>query len=419
MLTEPLETSYQCPGETYPIGRSVHLARLASFYPKCRDCVHRGDTGTHSLRLVRLLDRTWQRPRERSIFTDEGVRGVYLNTLTAPQARELAAAFALGLPSDCSGEAGLTDDVIVAGDGRPLTSELVAAACDGVQWTNRRVIDLGAATAPFVVWAVRHLRAAGGLLVGNAGDEPQMIGIKFWGREGRPFSAPWDLDCMRQLCDAKVDRPSRSYGSLARFRADDGYLAGWRDHFHALRPLRFVLDTSCRPLAVYLRALMVECACEVMQDEPLGCQATTRRGLAERVRRSESHFGLWIDGDGEACRLFDQGGLEVRHDEWLWLTAKFLLERHPSAAFVVEHGTSTHLAKQISAVGGRVHFSSPERAAMHDAMQEHGAQAGGGPSGRLWFGEQAPVPDALKALALLLTILSQSDLPLGERLKEG
>ncbi|HUY32542.1 MAG TPA: hypothetical protein VMV69_07145 [Pirellulales bacterium] len=413
MLTEP-STDYRCPGESHPISGAVHLARLASFYPKCRGCAHRDDTGTLSPQFVKLLAQTRRGGRDLSLFTAEGVEGVYLNTLTAPVTRKLAAVFALGLPRQGAERNQATADVVVAGDGRPLTSELVAAACEGIRWTGRRVIDLGAATAPCVAWAVHHLGAAGGVLVGNAGDEPQMIGLKFWHDGGRPLSAGAELARMREHYEAGVDRPSRTYGGLGRFQPGDGYLAGWKDHFHGLRPLRFVLDTRCQPLVGYLRRLSAESACEVLQELKPDGQATARRGLAERVRAADAHFGLWIDGDGEACRLVDQQGLEVRHDEWLCLIAERLLASRPGAALVLEHGASARLAERINAVGGRVAFSDPARAAMDDAMRCHGALAGGGPSGRLWFGGEAPAADILKALALLLTVLSQSDRTLSE-----
>ena len=352
------------------------------------------------------------------MFSAEGVMGVYLNTLNTAQTRDLAAAFGLGLSHRGAEPEQMTDDVVVASDGRPLTCELVAAACDGLRWTGRRVIDLGAATAPCVAWAIYHLRAAGGVLVGNTGDQPQSIGLKFWQRDGRPLSAGPELDRVRQLFEAGVDRPCRSSGALGRFQPGGGYLAGLEDHFHALRPLRFVLDTQCQPLLDYLRVLSAKSACDVVHDQGLGRQSTTRRGLAERVRRADAHFGVWIGSDGEACRLVDQLGQEVRHDEWLSLIARQWIESHPGAAFVLEHETNASLAKRINAAGGHVAFSDPARAAMDNAMREHGAMAGGGPSGRLWFGGEAPAADILKALALLLTIMSQSDRSLCEMVRE-
>ena len=43
LLTEPAGEIYRCPGASSPIDRATHMGRLATFYPPCRDCVHRGD----------------------------------------------------------------------------------------------------------------------------------------------------------------------------------------------------------------------------------------------------------------------------------------------------------------------------------------------------------------------------------------
>ena len=105
MITETLP-GYQCPGESHPISQAVHLARLASFYPKCRGCAHVNDTGTLSPQLVKLLAQTRRHAHDLSLFTAEGVTGVYLNTLNARQTRDLAAAFGLGLPAESRAGAG-------------------------------------------------------------------------------------------------------------------------------------------------------------------------------------------------------------------------------------------------------------------------------------------------------------------------
>jgi phosphomannomutase len=60
-------------------------------------------------------------------------------------------------------------------------------------------------------------------------------------------------------------------------------------------------------------------------------------------------------------------------------------------------------------VGAQLHVSTPQRAEMAAALQATGAIVGGGPSGRLWFSTPLPCPDGLRAVALLLTVLSQSD----------
>ena len=47
-----LAAEYVCPGETHPISHSIHLARLSSFYSKCRECEHRNEVGHHSIHPI-------------------------------------------------------------------------------------------------------------------------------------------------------------------------------------------------------------------------------------------------------------------------------------------------------------------------------------------------------------------------------
>ena len=54
---------------------------------------------------------------------------------------------------------------------------------------------------------------------------------------------------------------------------------------------------------------------------------------------------------------------------------------------------------------------------MAAAVQTTGAIVGGGPSGRVWFATPLPCPDGLRTVALLLTLLSQSDWSASEALE--
>ncbi len=84
----------------------MHLGRLAAFYPACRQCPHREDTGTLSPRQVAQLAETGRQGRPQSIFSDEGAGGVYLNDLTPAAARDIAAAFGVLLRGEGRGEKG-------------------------------------------------------------------------------------------------------------------------------------------------------------------------------------------------------------------------------------------------------------------------------------------------------------------------
>ena len=85
---------YICPGETHPISHSVHLARLAAFYPGCRDCPFRVETGQLARQTVERLQSTAKRIERKSLLTSDGVRGRYVNELNRKKAEQFCGALA-------------------------------------------------------------------------------------------------------------------------------------------------------------------------------------------------------------------------------------------------------------------------------------------------------------------------------------
>jgi phosphomannomutase len=436
----------------------VHLGRLAAFYPACRQCAHGNDTGTLSPRRVEQLAETKRRGEPRSLFHDEGAGGVYLNDLTPAAARHIAAAFGVVVQQEGRGERGegrgdrekptvhhssfiiphsSNPSVLLAGDGRPITAELVAAVSDGLRWSGCDVVDIGPATAACLAFAVHHCPAAGGVLVGNPGQEPHRVGLQFWTAGPRPLSAGGTLEPIVQLYQCGVSRPKRSVGAMRRFQADVPYLAALSQHYHALRPLRVVVDSASKPLVEYLKKLAASVACQVILCRTIG------RDLPEQVRADAAHFAVRVDGDGETCRVLDGQGCPVPTERLLLLLAPGVasykdeqplraLNREPRPVVapgtattgrgfmldaprtvVLENATPPVVAERLEQRGMHVVMSSPRRAGMAAAMREHGALFGGGPSGRFWYAEAGvPLPDALMTITRLLTLLSRSDEPL-------
>jgi len=113
----------------------------------------------------------------------------------------------------------------------------------------------------------------------------------------------------------------------------------------------------------------------------------------------------------------DEQGYQVDGEQLLLVFGMHLLSNHPGATVVVEDEGSLAMEGAIDKAGGRVVRSGRTRQEMYRAMRETGAVLGGGPSGRFWFRNDGPIADALMALTLMLTVLSQSDQPLSEVIK--
>jgi phosphomannomutase len=512
MKSEEQSTEYFCPGEKHPITRAVHLGRLASFYFACAQCPHRNETGGLSPRQVRLLEETaaW-RNKTPSLFHDEGAGGVFNNDFRAIDAQHIAAAFgvlvsspeivnvkptkaaahtttAIALPKISSGNCihrscnetaptsrsphvdhathtGRTthtnqtmhigQTIVLAGDGRPITAELLAAASEGLRWAGCDVVDIGPATAACLAFTMTQLQAAGGLLVGNPGSEPHTVGLKFWLADALPLSIGGSLERLITLHQKGVDRPTRVFGTLQRRNTESLYLDMQANHYHGLRPLRFVVNSASIPFTKYLKHLAASTACSILPNR------STRDEFPSQVRDDKAHFAVCVDGDGETCRVFDDLGRPASNEALMSLLMRHLLaetananqnpqaatEKSPPRTIVIEQDASPTMkfksfVERLSQHGVRVVASSARRAEMAAAMRKHAALFAGGPSGRFWYAADKtiempcdaatdsiatpwnvaaqntaaqagpPLLDALMTVTRLLQVLSRDDAPL-------
>ena len=70
------DANYCCPGESLPITKAVHLARLRRQYPKCRSCPHRDDAAAFSRQEQQSIIESWNREPVSGAQFEDGIRGV-------------------------------------------------------------------------------------------------------------------------------------------------------------------------------------------------------------------------------------------------------------------------------------------------------------------------------------------------------
>lgn len=395
---------YLCPGETAPISRAVHLARLAGCYPACRNCEYRGDTGSLTARRVRLIDQAHRHAGSTATSDPEGFGGIVPDGLNVALARSVAQRFASLLRQSAGSLCAGGPRLVVADDNRALSAALLQAASDAVRHVGGHVINLGSATSAALVDTLLRQQADGGLLVGNAGGGARTASLRFWGPRAMPWSSPGALDELR--ASAETDgRPVRSEGGASRHRPEADYLPQLEPYFHALRPLRIAVRCGSDPLWRYLRRLVSRVACQLVSA------SESDPGEATRF-----HAHVWIDGDGEALRLRDERGEPVSGGQMLLLLAALRRAqgtgRSKKETVVLEEGSGKTLAAGLKELGYRVVRCPPVRQSVFTAMHKHRAVLAGGGSGRCWF--DGPRADALMALAQILVLLSRSDRPLSQ-----
>jgi phosphomannomutase len=453
-LLPTLEPQYVCPGESHAISRAVHLSRLAAFYPKCRDCSHRQETG--QLPQPQFAEEESARPSvsESSLCTLEGVRGVYLNELTRHKAGEFAAAFAslLWESLPLAGRSDLRDAnskrpirrngpvVVVGFDERPSSPDIVTGVAAALRRMSCQVVDVSQTSLPCFRFAVAHLQAAGGVLISGHGCEPSWTGLDFVGKQGRPISvaapratngdevfAPRaiSLNDIHNRWEHGTVRPLRQGGTQRVFPASVPYLAGLWQHFHALRPLRvavacpmrFVrqtLDTLFTKLPVTLDWVEIPQRCRDL----LNADDSDVLRLRDAVVARSADFGFLIDDDGVNVAVLDEDGALVAPADLLSLLAEVLAAEQPGGAIVIDNAARERLQPRITARNRRCWLGGWTQSDLWQAMRSDAAICGGGATGRVWLRESVPTTDAILTLAQLLRCLSRDDSPLSRLLTE-
>lgn len=411
---------FRCPGEHYSISRAIHLARLAWFYDKCRDCPHAHDDGGLLATSRRKQLDARPRPRELpSLFDTTGVRGVFGRELSTGVAGQVAMAAGRQL-RDAGTSAG--DVCFLATDGGLLTPEVVAATSEALRWSGLAIVDLGATTAPALVATQLQERGAASLYIGQSRQPANQVTLQIWGSDARPWSLPGSLETVRDLAAGALDRPTRRAGTASRAPIATSYLERLRNHYHALRPLRIVLDTACEPWRQQFSGLLETVRCELIEfvganetppvERLLGATAGLPRSVSSRLasRRppalpcsalgqhvvdTTSHLGISIGDDGGSLAVVDEHGQTIK------------LPRL-AATLAAASGSELHIDQT----------DVPESAylAMHAARAGVGCCAGS----RIWFADDyPPLADPLAAITALLVLLSQSDRGLSEVLDEN
>jgi phosphomannomutase/phosphoglucomutase len=305
-------------------------------------------------------------------------------------------------------------EVVLAGDGRPISAELSAVVGEGLRASGCNVIDIGPATTACLGFAIEHLHASGGILIGNPGEQPHIVGLQFWISGPTPLSSGGPLESLKRRYQSGKDQPVRRHGDLRRFQADVPYLAAMAEHYHALRPLRVIVDSASSPAVSYLQRLTAATACRITPHH------VVQNDFAEPIRREAAHFAVTIDGDGETCRVFDERGHIVPEDRFfglliqnvLWNCDKNGEKNSEPIPILFDAAVSSTMDQYVEKLGGRAIRCGTHRAEMAVAMREHQAVLGIGSNGRFWWRHaDAVLPDALMAMTQLMILLSRGDEP--------
>jgi phosphomannomutase len=289
------------------------------------------------------------------------------------------------------------------------------------------VVDLGIVTTPTVGVLIRHLGAAGGVVITASHNPIEYNGIKLLLDNG--IAPP--IPMAEKIRSAYFDQAFRFVesvrcGKTSVFeKADqvhvDTVLAIVNPSRIASRRRKVVLDSVNGAGGRPGRMLLEQLGCEVigMNLEPTGLFAHTPepiqenlQGLCQAVCQSGADLGFAQDPDADRLAIVDENGVYIGEEYPLALAAQCVFQSIQGPA-ATNLSTSRMIDDVAGAAGCRVIRTPVGEANVAEAMVANDCVIGGEGNGGVIDLRVGPVRDSLVAMALVLQWMTDTQLSIG------
>ncbi|TKJ28430.1 MAG: phosphomannomutase [Chloroflexi bacterium B3_Chlor] len=355
-----------------------------------------------------------------TIFREYDIRGVAWENLDPQVCTVLGAAYG-SMIQDQGGRR-----IVVGRDGRVSSPDFSRALIAGLLGTGCEVIDIGVVTTPMVYFAVKHLEAAGGVVITASHNPAQYNGLKL--RKGAlPFSGE-DIQALRRLAESGPFREGG--GHLMR---DSGilqeYLSAVQERVKVERSFRIVIDAGNGTTGLVAPELFRQLGCDVKElycdvdgsfpyHLPDPSDEENVGDLVAAVQEYDADVGIAYDGDGDRLGLVSDGGEILSGDLIVALIVGEMLKREPGTV-VFDLLSSRALIDVIERGGGVARMAPTGYTRVMDEVRRSKALIGGEASGHIFFQDELfDFDDGIFASAKFLEALSSSGRTLSSMVAE-
>ena len=367
------------------------------------------------------------------MFGTDGIRGVANIDLTPEIALKTGRAVAALLREQQENQQGDQQEssrpcFIIGTDTRISCKMLENALVAGITSAGVDVRLLGVVSTPSVSYLIRHLKAAGGVMVSASHNSFEDNGLKFFNSQGHKLDSKLEEE-VESLYFKEADplpRPTgKDIGRCYRSEKVVGeYLAYLKEHAPSLQGLKIALDCANGSLYRIAPRLLKELGAEVvsLSTNPDGgninvnCGSTSPEKLQALVKKTGAHAGLAFDGDGDRLIAVDEKGELVDGDAIMVICASYLKEKGALAGDVVVATVMSNGGVDIVAGERGFRFLRTRVGDRYvlEEMLKGGYVLGGEQSGHIIFSQILPTGDGLLTALQLLKVTIEKNAPLSQ-----
>jgi phosphomannomutase/phosphoglucomutase len=344
-------------------------------------------------------------------FKECDIRGEFGTEITAELAYRLGRAV---------GSVTRQQKVVIGGDFRTSTPELLAEVKRGLIESDSAVYDLGQVSTPCYYFARRRLVVTTGVMVTASHGPPDHNGFK--PVLGELPITPEELATLKHL--VMNGEFASGCGTVENVEIKTAYIDWLAERFASVGKSlpKVVFDCGNGATGWVLGDLLkaLDVGATILFEEPDGTfpnRSPDIAGLHDltalqvEVTRQEAELGAGFDGDGDRVGFVDECGRRVSQDRLIAWLAREVLRTEPGGTVISDVKLSKVVPETVRRCGGKAIVQKSGHTFIKRAMREHGAIFGGEYSGHLFFRELDGGDDGLFSALFVCSLIGESGRP--------
>ena len=358
----------------------------------------------------------------KKLFGTNGVRGVFSEDFTLEFVNDLTMSLAAYFKKG---------KILVGYDGRhssPIVAKIVSSA---LNYSGLDCYMAGLVPTPCLEYATKKLGYDGGLMITASHNPPRYNGIKPVAFDGVEISRD-DEKIIEKIFDEKNWVRGDSFGKIFEEKnVISTYLNGIISLVDTdsikTKKFKVCLDLGNGAQSVTARSLCENLNCnvftineEINGDFPgRGSEPTPQNldELSNLVVKTSSNFGIAFDGDGDRSIFCDENGKILTGDSSALLLCNYLLEKYPNSQVVTCLNSGNIIERIVQKSNSDVVRTKVGSVEVSRRMVKDGALVGYEENGGFMFGKHNHVRDGAMTLALMLDLLSKSQISLSKNIE--
>jgi len=353
-----------------------------------------------------------------TLFGTFGIRGIVNKDLTPELALKMGMSFATLVK----------DGTLVVGcDGRSSSEMIKNSFISGVISCGVNVIDIGMVPTPVVMFATKTLKTKGGIMITASHNPPEYNGIKFLEPNGMGLKK--EKESIIEEIIKKEDFNLRNWKEIGEIEKKNILSDYFKEilsfiNKEKIENLKIVIDCGNGVGSLTLPYLLEKVGCRVITLNShidgafpgRGSEPTPEnlKSLGEIVKRTNSDFGVALDGDADRAIFVDEKGNFIQGDRSLALIIKnFIKNREENVVTTV---STSHVIDDV--VGERIIKTKIGDLIVARKLLECGGIIGGEESGGVIFPEFVPGKNGDLATLKMAEIISENKKPLSKLIDE-